>query len=257
MVPGALAGAGVGAGLGLVNNLLGGGGDPGAHGGFDTARQYLNQVNTIAGNYLGPYSQAGREAGPRADALTNRMRLLYEQGDLPPLYGRMTRDPMAYVNEIMRGYSPSEGYRYRQRKMLDQQRAASAAGGFVGTPQDQERQSDIVRGQLGQDMQEWLSNIFGTQQAGAAGTERLLGGRERALQRQLQNEVTREERGYTAADAMSRILAQNAAQQAGLGFQSGMDREAAQTNRRRELMSLISGGILSGAALGSGGDGLF
>jgi hypothetical protein len=56
---------------------------------------------------------------------------------------------------------------------------------------------------------------------------------------------------------MAAMLAQNAAQQAGLGMQSGMERERSQANRRRELMSLLGTGISTGAMLGAGGGNFF
>lgn len=258
MVPGGLIGAGAGAGLGLLGGLFGGGGGGGGGGAsINAGRQYLNQVPQIANNYYAPYRNEGWHAAMRGDENLNQMDRLYDRGPVFDYYNRLTRDPQGYMNEIMRGYRPSEGYQYKLRKMLEQQRAGASAGGFVGTPQDTERQADITRGLLGQDQQEWINNIFGAQNTGAQGATNLLGGRERAALRKAFNEQLREERGYTANEAMANMLAGNMQEQAGLGIQAGQQRERSQANRRRELMSLIGSGLGAGMSLGAGGGNFF
>jgi hypothetical protein len=184
-----------------IGNILGGGSRNGGGGGgqnpADAARPYLNQIPGTVKPYYEPFINSGREA----EAMNN------------PIYGRMAQDPNTFLNEIMRRYSPSEGYQYKQKEASQAARNDAAAGGFLGTENSQRQQADMVRELLGQDMQQFLQNIFGIQGAGLQGNE------------------SRIERGANASGSLADILANALGSQGSLAFQGAQQN---QENQRSE-----------------------
>lgn len=243
----------------------------------DRAMPYLNRIPGEAERYLSPYLQQGQQGQQEAQNVYNRM--YNEAGATPDLYAnhginfneapegyaRMSRDPMAYINDIMRGYTPSEGYKYRENRALQEMRNAAAAGGFRGTEADRENQARTVSGILGEDMQQWLQNVMGAQGGGMAGEERRIGrlqaglqnmlaGRERAQGRNLDYRMRALEnmgrghemagqRGFEAAQGLAGVNERNLGNQAGLAFQGARHQNAQRMQRRREMMQLLAGGL--------------
>jgi hypothetical protein len=173
--------------MSLWTTLFGGGGDPAA-----AAQPYLEQIPGVSHDIYDPYITRGGAAGD----------VLSEQ------YGRMAQDPTAFINALMEGYKPSEGYQFQQEQMGRAAANTAAAGGMRGTPQDQLQQQQITQGLLGQDMQQYLSNVLGAQQTGLTGEQGLYG------------------IGFDASKGLGADLTNVLGQQAGLAFQGARERAA-------------------------------
>ena len=238
-------GALAGGALGLMS---GGGG--GAGSGGDGGMGYLNQIPGMAGGYLNPYTEEGKKAyNGLLDQYSNTSTT--NQNQFPAEYSQMSRDPNAFVNNLMKGYEPSRGYNYKQNQMLGAARNSAASGGFAGTQYDQGQQSELVRDLLGSDMGEYLSRIMGAQNAGLQGEERRLTGRERTLS-------GRAGQGFQASSDLANILGSNLSQQAGLGFQQERQRRLDSANNKYNNMGMFSNllNMGRGGSNGLGGGGI-
>ncbi len=178
--------------------------------GVNESRGYLNQIEPMARNTLSPYVQGGQEAERNLPGMYQGMYDEYANNETPEQYGEMSGDPMEFINNIMRGYTPSEGYKYKEKRMTDAARATGAAGGFAGTELDRESQADMIRGLLGGDMQEFLNNVMGAQKYGLEGGERYnernMLGKERARALGAESQENRANRGFMAGTDLANIL---------------------------------------------------
>lgn len=187
----------------------------------DSAMPYLNQIPGVAKGYFDPFIGQGQEA--------------YNQAN--PVYNRMTQDPSEFMNSMMRNYSPSEGYKFKERNMLKAAQNSAAQGGFAGTGNDQLNQSQMVQGLLGEDMQQYLSNLLGIQGTGLQGQENQMG------------------QGYNASGQLADMLGANLGQQGALGYQGMAQRNQNQNDRRANRMKFTADILGAGAGMfGMGSD---
>lgn len=126
--------------------------------GFDTgAKDYLDKVPDMLRGYLGPYVNRGNQAGEAYSGLVNPM----------------ASDPTGYLEKLMRGYQPSQGFNLKNQAGLRSAANTAAAGGMRGSAMDQETQAKITQGLMSEDMQEWLRNVMGIQNTGLGGLHNL------------------------------------------------------------------------------------
>lgn len=212
----------------------------------DAAQGYLAQVPGQALQQLNPYIQRGQTAEAGNPGIYNRMYNEYANPDVisPPEYTEMSRNPMAFVENIMKNYEPSRGYRYKEGRMQQAMRNSAASGGFAGTQADQEQQAEAIRGMLGEDMQQFLQNILGVQGQGLSGRERGMErgvlGRERALARMGESGEAAAGRGYDAARSFADLLAGNASERGGLAFQGQRQRNQESMDRNMQRQNFMS-----------------
>ncbi len=180
------------------------------------AMPYLNQVGAIGQEAYNPFIQQGQQA----------------QGMANPIYDRMAQNPEQFINEMQQNYSPSEGYRFKEREMLRAAQNSAAQGGFSGTRNDQMSQADLVRGLLGEDMQQYLANVSGLRQTGLQGQEGRIG------------------RGFESAGSLADYLGSNLGQQANMVFtgeggenllahQAGMQNAINRMSRKNAMMGAL------------------
>lgn len=261
------------------------------------------QIGGITTSSLNPYIQRGNEAyaNHSPDQVLSDMLLsnagdwrnVYDRGfpnqyaeDLAqPEHTQMARNPADFLDNIMRRYTPSEGYRYRQNQASGEARNTAAAGGRVGTWQDQQQRADMVRQLMGQDQQEYLRNVLGIQGEGLAARERAgteqrrgmteFGTRQLEGTERFQNNMmagkndarrllaqllgnrneSREARGYGASENLVQVLSENIMNQERMRvMRERQQREQEQaereqkSNKKRGRMSFL--GQLGGAAAG-------
>lgn len=177
----------------------------------EEANRYLEQIPGIARGELNPYITRGTAAQEAA----------LEQ------YNRMSANPMDYINQIIAGYKPSEGYKFREGQALDAARNAAAQGGLVGTRYDQQQRAALVNGLLGEDMQQWLGNVMGAQGVGLAGQQHVA------------------DTGFGASSDLANILASSLSERAGLGR---VREQEANADRRQAMADLNAsrGGFAGG-----------
>jgi hypothetical protein len=186
-----------------LSNLFGGGDSP-----MDAANQYLNQIPGVAHQGYDPYVNAGMDASSRTKGQ----------------YESLLSDPTAFINKLMEGYKPSEGYQFQKEQLNKELSNTAAAGGIAGTPLDQMNQGQAVQKLLSGDMQQFLKNVLGEYHTGLAGEEGIAS------------------RGVDASGRLTDLLGNNLASQSGLAYKNQVDKN----QRKSDLWSMF------GKALGAG-----
>lgn len=192
-----------------LSNLFGGGGGKSP---MDAANQYLNQIPGVGHQGYDPYINAGQDAS----------------GKTKSKYEELMGDPTAFINKLMEGYKPSEGYQFQKDQLTKELSNTAAAGGVAGTPMDQMNQAEGIQGLLGKDMQQFLQNVLGVFNTGLEGEEGIAG------------------RGYDASKNLTDLLGGALNQQGGLAFQDQQQKN----KNKNDLWSMF------GKALGAGAGGL-
>jgi hypothetical protein len=157
----------------------------GTRSGKDAANPYLNQIPGVAHQGYDPYVNEGREAS----------------GTTKSTYEDLIKDPTGFINKLMQGYKPSEGYQFQKEQLEKELGNTAAAGGIAGTPLDQMGRGEAVQKLLSGDMQQFLQNVLGEFHTGLKGEEGIA------------------ERGYNATGKLTDTLGNALNQQGGLAFQ--------------------------------------
>ena len=179
----------------------------------DAANPYMNQIPDIYKQYLSPYTQMGQQAMPQ----------LMQQ------YQQLMRDPTAMMSKIGAGYQASPGYQNNVDQATKAANQAAAAGGMVGSPQEQQELAKQVSGMANQDYYNYLNTGLGQYGQGLAGMGDM-------------NQM-----GFNAANNMAGGLSSNLMNQAQLAY-------AGQQNKNENEGGFWGG--LGGAAGGLFGGGL-
>lgn len=195
---------GIGAGLGaLGGSFFGGDYDP-----YGAASPYLEGIPGMLEGYYGPYVGAGERAIPG----------LEEQ------YGRLLSDPGGVMGGIGAGFQESPGYQFSVEQARKASEQGAAAGGMVGSPQQQQEIAETVTGLANQDYYNYLSRALGMYGEGLSGTRGLA------------------QMGYGAATGLGQNLANVAMSQANLAAgQEEMKRQ--QEQGMWGTMGGLAGGI--------------
>lgn len=178
--------------MSILSKLFNGGENP-----MEAANPYLNQIPGVAHQGYDPYVQSGG----KASHLTQDM------------YEKLMSDPTAFINSLMGGYTPSEGYNFQRDQLTKELSNTAAAGGIAGTPMDQMNQGQAVQKLLAGDQQQFLNNILNAFGIGLSGEEGIAN------------------RGFQATGALTDTLGNALNQQGGLAFQN-----AQQKNKNRNDM---------------------
>ncbi len=189
-----------------LSKLFGGDDDNNA---MDAANQYLNQIPGVAHEGYDPYVNAGRDAS----------------GKTKSKYEELMNDPTGFINKLMQGYKPSEGYQFQKDQLTKELSNTAAAGGVAGTPMDQMNQGAGVQKLLAGDQQQFLQNLLNVLGAGLQGEEGIAG------------------RGFEASGKLTDALGGALNQQGGLAFN-----DAQQKNKNKNDIWGMFGKALGGAA---------
>jgi hypothetical protein len=135
----------------------------------------------------------------------------------------MINDPTGFINKLMEGYKPSEGYQFQKEQLTKELGNTAAAGGIAGTPQDQMNQGQGVQKLLSGDMQQFLQNVLGRYDKGLEGEEGIAS------------------RGFDASKNLTDLLGGALNQQGGLAFQ-----DQQQKNKNKNDMWSMFGKALGG-----------
>jgi hypothetical protein len=198
--------------MGILDSIFGGGhkNNP-----MDAANKYLNQIPGIAHEGYDPYVEAGMDA-------SGRTKTAYEH---------LMDDPSGFINKIMEGYHPSEGYQFQKDELTKTLGNTAASGGVAGTPQDQMNQGKGVQQLLSGDMQQFLQNILGAYKTGLEGEQGIAN------------------RGYDASGKLTDTLGSALNQQGGLAFQGVQQKN----QNRNDLWSMFGKALGAGAGFALGG----
>lgn len=160
------------------------------------ANQYLNQIPGMARENLSPYIMPGEKA-------------------------------QSFIDQIMKSYTPSEGYNFQKAELSKELGNTAAAGGYAGGEYDQMERGKLIQSLLSRDMQQYLQNVLGVHN-----------------------------QSYNASRDLADILGGNLNQQGGLAFGQGENQNQKRFNMQNALMKAAAG--MYGASQGvpfSGGSG--
>ena len=157
----------------------------------NAANSYLDKIPGQTGQYYQPYVNSGQ----------NALKQLQEQ------YGALLGNPQGMYNKFAEGYKESPGYQFRLKNALQAGQNSSAAGGMLGTPQDQQNAMQTGNDIASQDFNDYISQLSGLYGKGLEGTQGL------------------NTHGYDASSSMGNMLAQILGQKGQNAFtgQQGMN----------------------------------
>lgn len=190
--------------MSILSKLFGGG----SKSPMDASNQYLNQIPGVGHQGYDPYVNAGLDAS----------------GKTKSQFEDLMSDPTAFINKLMEGYKPSEGYQFQKEQLTKELGNTAAAGGIAGTPLDQMNQGEGIQKLLSGDMQQFLQNVLGVFDTGLKGEEGIAG------------------RGFDASKGLADYLGNSLTQQGGLAFNN----QQQQNKSTNDLWSMF------GKALGAG-----
>jgi len=174
----------------------------------NAAQPYLNKIpGTISPMYQ-PFINAGQWALPQ----------------MQQQYGSMVNDPGSLMAKFGAGYQQSPGYQFNVNEATRGANQASAAGGMLGSPAEQQELSGRISGLASQDYNQYLSNALGLYGQGMGGLSNLY------------------QTGYGASNQLAGDLASNLQNQAQLAY-SGQANQNQQTgNLWGNLAGMATGG---------------
>ena len=120
---------------------------------YDAAGGYLGHLPGIFRHAYDPYIEAG-------------------QADLPGLqaqYREMMQDPGGFIAKMGAGYHESPGFKYQVGEATGAANRAAAAGGMLGSPEEQANLAKRVSGMADQDYQQYLGHVLGAEREGLGG----------------------------------------------------------------------------------------
>jgi hypothetical protein len=196
--------------MGILDSLFGGGkkNNP-----MEEANKYLSQIPGVGHQYYDPFINQGQAAGQKAQSQ----------------YDMLLADPVGFINKLMEGYKPSEGYKFANEELTRGMGNTAAAGGIAGTPLDQMNQAKGTQGLLSKDMQQFLQNVLGRYDIGLGGEQGIAN------------------QGFQASGSLADLLGGALNQQGGLAFQNAQN----QNSNRNDIFGTL------GKALGVGAGALF
>lgn len=190
--------------MSLLSGLFGGGK---SNSPMNAAMPYLNQIPGVAHQGFDPYVNAGLDASGRTK----------------DIYESLMTDPTAFINKLMEGYQPSEGYQFQKDQLTKELGNTAAMGGVAGTPMDQMNQGQGVQNLLSGDMQQFLQTVLGAFNTGLGGEENIA------------------TRGFDASKNLTDMLGGSLNQKAGLAFN-----DQQQKNKNKGDMWSMFGKALGG-----------
>ncbi len=116
---------------------------------------YLNQIPSTLQPHYQPYIDRGRNA---SDSVNDQ-------------YGQQVNDPGGIYNKLGAGYKESPGYQFKLQQALQAANQSSAAGGMLGTPQNQQQDMQLANDIGGQDFEKYLDHVMGIYNSGITGQQ--------------------------------------------------------------------------------------
>jgi len=119
----------------------------------DAAMPYLDQIKGTMSPYYQPYIGAGQQS----------------LGTLMGQYGNLVNDPTAIMSAIGGKFHTDPGYQFNVNEMTRGANQAAAAGGMVGSPQEQAELAQRIGGYADQNYQNFLNTGLGMYKTGLSG----------------------------------------------------------------------------------------
>ncbi len=189
--------------VGGIGNWLFGNTNP-----ADPAMQYMNQIPGMLQGGYNPFIQAGLGALPT----------------LQQQYGQLMNPN--FINQMGKSFQQSPGYQFGINQATNAANRAAAAGGMVGSPQEQQNLAGTVTGMANQDYYNWLNHAMGAYGQGLQGEQGLY------------------QTGFNAQNALSQQMMDAMMSQANLAYAG----QANQNQMNQGLFGAAIGGIGSAVA---------
>lgn len=119
----------------------------------DDASKYLDQMGGSVDKYMDPYINAGKDTMP----------LLQGQ------YKQLMNDPTSIMSMVGNKYQQSPGYQFQTQQAEGAANRAGAAGGMLGSPQQQQQIAQSINGIANQDYNGFLDRGLGLYGQGMSG----------------------------------------------------------------------------------------
>lgn len=177
------------------NWLYGSGSNP-----ANAANPYLNQIPGMLQGGYNPFIQAGLGALP----------------NLQQQYGKLMNPN--FINNMGKSFQQSPGYQFGINQATNAANRAAAAGGMVGSPQEQQNLAGNVTGMANQDYYNWLNHAMGAYGQGLQGEQGLYN------------------TGFNAQNAMSQQMTDAMMSQANLAY-------AGQSNQNQMNQGAFGAGL--------------
>ena len=198
----------------------------------DQASQTLEQIPGTITPYYQPYINAGQQS---MGALGNQYSQLIgnNYSTLQNSLIQMLTNPAGVMSSIGSNYQESPGYQWE----LDQSEAAgenaAAAGGYSGTPQDQQFQEQTAEGLADQDFSKYMKTALGVSKEGLKGMGQMYGAGLRGTQKMNQM-------GYDASNQLAQGLAQYLTQLSQMQYSSQINENMHNMGMLGDAVGLLS-----------------
>lgn len=200
----------------------------------DAAQPYLSQIPGTVTPYYQPYINAGNQS---LHALGNQYSNLIgnNYNNLQSTYHAMATNPAAVMGHVASGYQESPGYQFQMQQGMDAEANRADAGGYAGTPQDEQQASYVAEQLANQDFYNYLTHALSIGKQGLQGEQGF-------YNQGLQGVEGLNNMGYSASSDLASALAQTLMQQANLAY-------AGQANDNQHTGGLIGDTIGLGTSL--------
>lgn len=198
----------------------------------DAAQPYFSQIPSTITPYFQPYINAGQQA---LSSLGGQYKnLLGNYGNLQGTYGQMATDPAAVMGHVASGYQESPGYQFQMQQGMGAEANRADAGGYAGTPQDQQQSAYIAEQLANQDFYNYLSHALGIGKAGLEGEQGL-------YNEGLHGAEGINKMGYGASSDLASGLAQALTQQGNLAYAGAANQDQHRGGIIGDTLGLIGG----------------
>lgn len=225
------------------------------------AMPYLEQIPGATAPYYSPYISRGQTAFYQMSDEANKLKqglpeLQKQYGSLAGMgpevqnqYLQLMKDPTAMMNQIGAGYQASPGYQYQVDQATNAANRAGAAGGMLGSPEEQAYLAKDVSGLANQDYYNYLNQALGQYGIGLQGSTNLYGlglkGEQGLYDTGLGLMGDVSKYGYGASNEYANMLANNLASMANLQYAGSANQNTAKSGMYGGLMGLGGAALMS------------
>lgn len=177
-----------------------------------SAMPYLQQIPSTISPYYQPYINAG----------SSSLNQLMGQ------YTNLLTNPSMMLNNIGSGYTQSPGYQSQYNQAMNASNQSAAAGGMLGTPENQQQSAQMATDLANQDYWNYMNHALGLYQTGLSGEQGI-------------NQM-----GYGASNELANSLANNLQSEAGLTY-AGQSEQNKIDAMNKASQDQMWGSLLGGA----------
>lgn len=240
--------------FGVTDMLNTGGSDP-----SKKAMPYFKQIPGQTAPYYDPYISRGQTSFYQMT--DEAKKLMQGLPDLQKQYGSLTgmgpevqnqymnliKDPTSIMNQIGEGYQASPGYQYQVDQATNAANRAAAAGGMLGSPEEQSYLAKDITGLANQDYYNYMNQALGQYGTGLQGATNLYGlglqGQQGLYNQGLNLLEQGTKYGYGASQDYANMLANNLASMGNLQYAGGANQNMARSGMYGGLMGLAGSAL--------------